>query len=144
MSLAMYCSILGRKLFITAACCSALASRTKGGGKFCGCCHVSLGKLYKNTVVPKQVLLSGKVWLVHCPHSVCLLPYTLFRYWRYNEDLRTMDPGYPKPISVWKGIPESPQGAFVDKANGRTMIMFSQSRLVYITNTTTEDFQYIK
>lgn len=42
------------------------------------------------------------------------------RYWRYNEDLRTMDPGYPKPITVWKGIPESPQGAFVDKANGFT------------------------
>lgn len=41
------------------------------------------------------------------------------RYWRYNEDMRTMDPGYPKPITVWKGIPDSPQGAFVDKANGR-------------------------
>lgn len=40
------------------------------------------------------------------------------RYWRYNEDSRTMDPGYPKPISIWKGIPDSPQGAFVDKANG--------------------------
>ncbi|CAL8323339.1 unnamed protein product, partial [Arctogadus glacialis] len=39
------------------------------------------------------------------------------RYWRYNEDMRTMDPGYPKPIGVWKGIPDSPQGAFVDKAN---------------------------
>lgn len=45
----------------------------------------------------------------------CLLP---LRYWRYNEDMRTMDPGYPKPITIWKGIPDSPQGAFVDKANG--------------------------
>uniref|UniRef100_A0A674ATX9 Matrix metallopeptidase 16 n=1 Tax=Salmo trutta TaxID=8032 RepID=A0A674ATX9_SALTR len=42
------------------------------------------------------------------------------RYWRYNEDMRNMDPGYPKPITVWKGIPDSPQGAFVDKANGFT------------------------
>lgn len=40
------------------------------------------------------------------------------RYWRYNEEMRTMDPGYPKPITIWKGIPDSPQGAFVDKANG--------------------------
>lgn len=33
--------------------------------------------------------------------------------------MKTMDPGYPKPITVWKGIPESPQGAFVHKENGR-------------------------
>lgn len=44
----------------------------------------------------------------------------LCRYWRYNEDMRTMDPGYPKPITIWKGIPDSPQGAFVDKVNGTT------------------------
>ncbi|XP_036375000.1 matrix metalloproteinase-16-like isoform X1 [Megalops cyprinoides] len=42
------------------------------------------------------------------------------RYWRYNEEMRTMDPGYPKPITVWKGVPDSPQGAFVDKAKGFT------------------------
>lgn len=32
--------------------------------------------------------------------------------------MKTMDPGYPKPITVWKGIPDSPQGAFVHKENG--------------------------
>uniref|UniRef100_H2ZRX6 Matrix metallopeptidase 16 n=1 Tax=Latimeria chalumnae TaxID=7897 RepID=H2ZRX6_LATCH len=46
--------------------------------------------------------------------------FVLHRYWRYNEIMRGMDPGYPKPITVWKGIPESPQGAFVDKENGFT------------------------
>ncbi|XP_059589312.1 matrix metalloproteinase-24 isoform X5 [Alligator mississippiensis] len=37
------------------------------------------------------------------------------RYWRYNEDKRATDPGYPKPITVWRGIPQAPQGAFVSK-----------------------------
>lgn len=40
------------------------------------------------------------------------------RYWRFNEEMRTMDPGYPKPITIWRGVPDSPQGAFVDKAKG--------------------------
>ncbi|GCB82810.1 hypothetical protein scyTo_0023601, partial [Scyliorhinus torazame] len=37
------------------------------------------------------------------------------KYWRYNEEKQTSDPGYPKPITIWKGIPEAPQGAFVSK-----------------------------
>ncbi|KAM6194347.1 matrix metalloproteinase-24 [Sarcoramphus papa] len=37
------------------------------------------------------------------------------RYWRYNEDNRATDPGYPKPITVWRGIPQAPQGAFISK-----------------------------
>lgn len=37
------------------------------------------------------------------------------QYWRYNEEKHAADPGYPKPITVWKGIPEAPQGAFVSR-----------------------------
>lgn len=55
------------------------------------------------------------------PHLFCL-PMVhhllVFRYWRYNEETRAMDLNYPKLITVWRGVPESPQGAFVDKANG--------------------------
>lgn len=27
------------------------------------------------------------------------------RYWRYDERLRQMDPGYPKDGALWKGLP---------------------------------------
>ncbi|KAG7252770.1 hypothetical protein CRUP_010291, partial [Coryphaenoides rupestris] len=27
------------------------------------------------------------------------------RYWRYDDHLRRMDPGYPKDASLWKGLP---------------------------------------
>ena len=37
------------------------------------------------------------------------------QYWRFNEEKASTDPGYPKPISVWKGIPDAPQGAFISR-----------------------------
>nr|XP_057932752.1 matrix metalloproteinase-15 isoform X2 [Doryrhamphus excisus] len=44
--------------------------------------------------------------------------YTYFfqgdRYWRFNEQSRSADPGYPKPISVWgSSVPPAPKGAFL-------------------------------
>ncbi|KAJ0069579.1 hypothetical protein NL108_010402, partial [Boleophthalmus pectinirostris] len=43
--------------------------------------------------------------------------YTYFfkgdRYWRYNEETRTTDADFPKPISRWGKIPPSPKGAFL-------------------------------
>ncbi|XP_060110460.1 matrix metalloproteinase-15 [Heteronotia binoei] len=35
------------------------------------------------------------------------------RYWRFNEERHSMDPGYPKKISIWAGIPHTPKGAFL-------------------------------
>lgn len=29
------------------------------------------------------------------------------RYYRFNEQTRTVDSGYPKPISMWSGAPEN-------------------------------------
>lgn len=37
------------------------------------------------------------------------------QYWRYNEERRTVDPGYPKPITVWNGTPDGLQGAFISR-----------------------------
>ncbi|XP_037306522.2 matrix metalloproteinase-14 [Pungitius pungitius] len=43
--------------------------------------------------------------------------YTYFfsgdRYWRYNEETRTTDRDFPKPINRWGRIPSSPKGAFL-------------------------------
>lgn len=37
------------------------------------------------------------------------------QYWRYSEEKQATDPGYPKPIAVWKGVPHAPQGAFISR-----------------------------
>ncbi|XP_026169109.1 matrix metalloproteinase-14b [Mastacembelus armatus] len=37
------------------------------------------------------------------------------KYYRFNEELRTVDPGYPKSVSVWQGVPDNIKAAFMSK-----------------------------
>uniref|UniRef100_G3PL18 Matrix metallopeptidase 15a n=1 Tax=Gasterosteus aculeatus aculeatus TaxID=481459 RepID=G3PL18_GASAC len=50
--------------------------------------------------------------------------YTYFfsgdRYWRYNEETRTTDRDFPKPINRWGRIPSSPKGVFLSDDGAHT------------------------
>lgn len=35
------------------------------------------------------------------------------RYWRFNEESHAVDPGYPRKIGVWAGVPPAPKGVFL-------------------------------
>ncbi|KAF5889670.1 matrix metalloproteinase-14-like, partial [Clarias magur] len=37
------------------------------------------------------------------------------KYYRYNEELRSVDAGYPKPTSKWQGVPDDVKAAFVSR-----------------------------
>ncbi|XP_075869279.1 matrix metalloproteinase-24 [Nelusetta ayraudi] len=60
-------------------------------------------------------------------------------YWRYSEERRTVDPGYPKPIAVWNGTPHGLQGAFISRQGdytyfykGRDYWKFDNQRLAVL------------
>ncbi|XP_077953683.1 matrix metalloproteinase-15-like isoform X1 [Gasterosteus aculeatus] len=50
--------------------------------------------------------------------------YTYFfsgdRYWRYDEETRTTDRDFPKPINRWGRIPSSPKGVFLSDDGAHT------------------------
>ncbi|XP_041925770.1 matrix metalloproteinase-14a [Alosa sapidissima] len=37
------------------------------------------------------------------------------KYYRFNEIAQSVDADYPKPISVWKGVPNNPRGAMMSE-----------------------------
>lgn len=52
-------------------------------------------------------------------NRINLLPLSVFRYWRFNEQSRSADRGYPKSISVWgTSVPSNPKGAFLSDDGG--------------------------
>ncbi|KAL6490019.1 hypothetical protein MHYP_G00003640 [Metynnis hypsauchen] len=42
------------------------------------------------------------------------------KYYRYNEDSRSVDPDYPKPISKWQGVPDNIKAAFMSRDQSYT------------------------
>lgn len=37
------------------------------------------------------------------------------RYYRFNEQTRTVDSGYPKPINMWTGAPDNIKAAIMSE-----------------------------
>ncbi|XP_028595233.2 matrix metalloproteinase-15 [Podarcis muralis] len=51
------------------------------------------------------------------------------RYWRFDEESHSVDPGYPRKISVWAGIPHAPKGAFL--SSDATYTYFYKGRMYW-------------
>lgn len=68
------------------------------------------------------------------------------QYWRYNEEKHTTDPGYPKPLAVWRGIPDAPQGAFISREGCECLLatvspeLATQQGSLYRAQNTKPDF----
>ncbi|XP_076828254.1 matrix metalloproteinase-14b [Brachyhypopomus gauderio] len=42
------------------------------------------------------------------------------KYYRYNEESRSVDPDYPKPIGKWQGVPDNIKAAFMSRDQSYT------------------------
>ncbi|MBN3290568.1 MMP14 protein, partial [Polypterus senegalus] len=55
------------------------------------------------------------------------------KYYRFTEETRSVDTDYPRLISVWQGVPESPKGAFMD-GNGDFTYFYKDNRYWKLNN----------
>ncbi|KAK0131959.1 Matrix metalloproteinase-17 [Merluccius polli] len=51
--------------------------------------------------LPMESVDAAFVWL----HNDKTYFFKDMRYWRYDDHLRCMDPGYPKDVTLWNGLP---------------------------------------
>ncbi|XP_061926326.1 matrix metalloproteinase-14b [Entelurus aequoreus] len=42
------------------------------------------------------------------------------KYYRFNEAMRSVDDGYPRPVNVWQGVPDNIKSAFMSKDQAYT------------------------
>lgn len=61
-------------------------------------------------------------FIVFLSHS-CL--FCFLRYYRFNENSRSVDSDYPKPINVWQGVPDNIKGAFMSEDGGTEAFVLS-------------------
>lgn len=50
---------------------------------------------------------------------------SIFRYYRFNENTRSVDSDYPKPINTWSGVPDDIKGAIINEDRGTWVYMFT-------------------
>lgn len=60
------------------------------------------------------------VFLSNYNNKTYLIEYE--RFWRFDESTWTMDEGYPKDMSAWRGIPNSVDAAIIWKGGNATTI----------------------
>uniref|UniRef100_H2ZQ62 Fibronectin type-II domain-containing protein n=1 Tax=Ciona savignyi TaxID=51511 RepID=H2ZQ62_CIOSA len=63
------------------------------------------------------------------------------QFYRYNEEKGKMDRGYPKPMSVWRGVPNNIDAAMEDPTRSRYSMFLKGNKVRYLNNYKVEVLQ---